>query len=174
VNWENVVTDRIAAIRTKLAAANKSLRPVLTADELAAFEHRHGGTLPAEFRRFLAEVGNGGDGPPEYGLVPLGNDPEGEQYWRKLPDVRKPFPFTAGWCWEDGEKSTEGTKKQARHGCVCLGTDGCGMDWVIVVTGPARGQVWQVCGEGVVPTEPRRDFLTWYADWLDGVDDWFG
>ena len=63
--------------------------------------------------------------------------------------------------------------EQARHGCIFLGTDGCGMDWILIVNGPERGNVWMVCGEGVLPTVPKRDFLTWYEDWLVGVDNWF-
>jgi hypothetical protein len=46
------------------------------------------------------------------------------------------------------------------------------MDWHLIVTGAERGNVWMLCGEGVVPQDPNRDFLTWYEDWLDGVKNW--
>jgi hypothetical protein len=48
------------------------------------------------------------------------------------------------------------------------------MDWVLIVTGPERGNIWFKCGEGITPTIPKRDFLRWFEDWLDGVRDWWG
>ncbi|CAM5271445.1 hypothetical protein STANM309S_06406 [Streptomyces tanashiensis] len=33
----------------------------------------------------------------------------------------------------------------------CMGTDGCGMYWHLIVTGPQRGHVWQIAGEGAMP-----------------------
>ncbi len=35
------------------------------------------------------------------------------------------------------------------HGVLYLGTDGCGEDWRLVVTGEQRGQLWN-CSEVVV------------------------
>lgn len=54
-----------------------------------------------------------------------------------------------------------------------LGTDGCGMHWILIVNGLERGNVWMAGGEGVTATVPKRDFLTWYENWLTGVDNWF-
>jgi hypothetical protein len=48
------------------------------------------------------------------------------------------------------------------------------MDWILIVTGPERGNIWFKCGEGIQPTSPKRDFLRWFEDWLDGVRDWWG
>lgn len=44
------------------------------------------------------------------------------------------------------------------------------MDWHLIVTGPERGHMWWVCGEGIAPTDPKMDFLRWYEDWLDGAE----
>ena len=52
------------------------LGPPLGEGELAAFEQVHGVSLPAGYRAFLTEIGNGGAG-PYYGLVPL-------EKWRAL------------------------------------------------------------------------------------------
>jgi len=170
--------DRLRRIGEKIETAEKSLNPVLTETAVSAFERRHCIALPEGLRSFLLTIGNGGDGPPHYNLVALGQGPESAnqdevRYWEQLPNVHLDFPFTEPYVWEGGEESAEGTTEQATHGCIFLGTDGCGMDWVLIVTGQERGNVWMVCGEGVVPTSPKRDFLTWYEDWLDGRSDWF-
>jgi hypothetical protein len=30
-----------------------------------------------------------------------------------------------------------------------------------------------IAGEGIQPACPKRDFLTWYEDWLDGKDSFY-
>jgi hypothetical protein len=169
--------DRLLRIKQKLTDA-KVLNQTLSERQVAAFEKRHHITLPEGYRRFLIKIGNGGDGPPHYRLVTLGKGPNSAnqdevRYWEQLPHVHLAFPFTEPWVWEGGDVSEEGTEEQVRHGSIFLGEDGCGMDWHLIVTGAERGNVWMICGEGVVPTLPKRDFLTWYEDWLDGVKNWF-
>ncbi|MGW0561819.1 hypothetical protein ACWDZ4_14680 [Streptomyces sp. NPDC003016] len=46
------------------------------------------------------------------------------------------------------------------HGSVVLGTDGCGMYWRLVVTGPHRGHVWNNSGEGAAPFGAEFGFTT--------------
>jgi hypothetical protein len=146
-----------------------SLEPVLSEGEVAAFESAHGILLPEAYRFFLTHVSNGGGGLVELGTAPAyASRPEG--YWTHLPDIGKPFPFTHGWYWEEGEDSDEGEREQVSYGSLWLTTDGCGMDWHLIVTGPERGHVWWVSGEGMTPTNPKRDFLRWYEDWLDGME----
>jgi hypothetical protein len=173
--------DRIVEIRRKVAAGGKRLGAPLAEGEVARFESEHGIRLPEAYRRFLLEVGNGGDGPPEYGLEPLGDGPSTggrseQDYWTRLPDITRPFPFTRRWIWEADEETDEGTDEEVGHGSLYLGTDGCGMNWHLIVTGPERGHLWMLTGEGIQPTVPRRDFLSWYSDWLDGTtsEEWWG
>lgn len=142
------------------------------------FEASHGIQLPDGYREFLLRLGNGGDGPPCYGLGPLGlpaNDmpPEQARWWVELRDVRKPFPFTRYWIWDLGQETDEGVREQTHHGSVYIGNDGCGAYWHLIITGPERGNVWMISGEGIQPACPKRDFLTWYEDWLDGKDSFY-
>ena len=46
-----------------------------------------------------------------------------------------------------------------RSGILPLGTDGDGMDYVLVVTGLARGQAWMVTDVGATPI--AADFGRW-------------
>jgi hypothetical protein len=171
-------SERLARVARKVADRGVRLGGPLSEDAVCVFEARHRIALPDAFRSFLLHIGNGGTGPPAYGLAALGevsNDMRGEEarVWTELPYVAEPFPFTKTWVWEDGEPSDEGIREEVRCGSVYAGNDGCGMYWFVIVTGPERGNVWMICGEGIQPTIPKRDFLQWYEDWLDGVEDWW-
>lgn len=166
-------------IRTKLGTRRASLNPPLSESKLKSFELNHGIELPDGYRKFLLTIGDGGIGPPSYGLAKLGEvapdmQPEQRDCWSKLERIREQFPFTRCWVWENGEISDEGMSDDLENGCIYIGNDGCGMYWYLVVTGPDRGIPWMICGEGIQPVCPKRDFLQWYEDWLDGWDSFYG
>lgn len=173
------IDDSITRVQEKIASRGLTMNAVAPESEVGRFEQKHGITLPADYRRFLTVIGNGGPGPADYGLLPLGtipNDctPEEAQYWSSLPDIRLPFPFTRYWIWEDGSESLEGVRDQVSHGSICIGSDGCGMYWHLIISGPKRGIPWQLSGEGIQPLNPERSFIQWYDDWLDGKDSFYG
>ena len=168
--------ERLAALQTKIASQGHSFGPPLSEAEVSAFEARYGVALPDGYRSFLKCIGNGGDGPPAYGLMRLGDvpdrtHPDFAQDWRDLPHIGTPFPLTTGWVWE-GEEYDEARRVAARHGTLNLGHDGCNMYWLLVVTGEMRGQVWAHTDVGVCPQEPGRDFLQWVEAWLNGMWWW--
>ena len=133
-----------------------------------AFEKSHGITLPEGYRQFVIDIGSGGDyGPPECGLLQPG------KMTNNLANLSKPFPFTKEWCWEDEENPDEQLLEKVGHGRLILGDDGCGEYWTLIVTGPQRGQIWNLTGEGILPCAPPRDFLSWFEYWLDGGTDWW-
>ena len=169
---------RIDRISRKLREKGRQLGPTLTNDTIRDFEARCGCMLPDGYRSFLQHVGNGGSGPPAYGLLELDQMPkhmneEELRAWSDLKRVSRPFPFTQTWVWEDGRSSDEGTQDQTHDGNIHLGTDGCAQYWLLIVSGPERGNVWLLADVGVTPTSPRRDFLQWFEDWLDGVTEWW-
>jgi hypothetical protein len=106
------------------------------------------------------------EGPPHYGLCPLERT-LADDVGRALRPAQ-PFPLTAGWHWED-EANPDRDQIAAVHtgGQLYLGTDGCGINWALVVTGSERGRVWLVADEGAMPCDPPADFLAWYERWLD-------
>lgn len=74
----------------------------------------------------------------------------------------------------DFSTSVRNVAVQSENGSLLLGNDGCGMYWHLIVNGQERGIPWMLCGEGIQPVSPRRGFLQWYEDWLDGKDSFYG
>ena len=96
-------------------------------------------------------------------------------------DLTKPFPLTEARVWEDDERSYEELdpllEPVYHHGSLVLGTDGCGIYWHLIVTGPHRGHVWLITGEGASPfgaefgyTTARSGFAGWARHWVVGKD----
>jgi hypothetical protein len=163
--------QRIEQIKHKLIERDIQLNPCLGEHDVESFEAQYNIRLPDAYRRFLLEVGNGGTGPPSYGLEPLAETLTGsfppDDWTRFRPDL--PFPLTDGWNYyvDDEQLSDEIEAATVEHGHLYLGTRGCGEDWILITTGNERGYVWMRTEMATVPCEPRRDFLSWYEYWLD-------
>jgi len=153
---------RLQRIQSKLKAGGFSLNPSMTEAEIESYEQRHQIRLPEGYRLFLREAGNGGAGPSDDGLVPL----------EDAAKLDEPFPTAQAWTEEmdllSGMEASEEWEDYFSRGYLRLGTsnDWIG-DWILIVCGAAKGQVWMFCHVGVVPCVPARDFLSWYEHWLD-------
>ena len=173
--WRSSLHDQIVMTvsdvveRIKVRAERRGVRfsRCLPEKVVADFESANGIGLPPDYRQFLLNVGNGGDGPPTFGLCSLGAIPPDFDFG--LPDLAKPFPFTRAWVWESGTISTEGAWSDANCGVLILGTDGCGLYWALVVRGPDFGSIWMLSDVGITPTIPKMTFTEWYEAWLDGT-----
>ncbi|MGW6856590.1 SMI1/KNR4 family protein [Streptomyces xanthophaeus] len=175
MDTEHARPDDLAALRTLFGAGT----PPLGWDAVRAFEAEHAIVLPEPYRTLVAEVCDGFPaGPPHYGLEPVAALPVDWGHGRPVRVLAEPFPLTEAWTWEDDEDGPagEGAREfEARlapvfdHGSVVLGTDGCGMNWHLVVTGAERGRVWLVTGEGALPF---GGFAAWAGHWAAGRD-WF-
>ena len=164
---------RTNRIREQLINKGCALNPICSPSEIETFEKLHGITLPEEYTSYLLNIANGGDGPPEYGIVKLGGvasdmSEQEKHNWSSLSSVKKPFPFTGAWITEEDEESDEGNFSDIDSGSIFIGNDGCGMYWHLIVTGPERGNMWLLTGEGISPTTPRHTFLSWIEAWIDG------
>lgn len=169
--------DILEEIRTLITS--KKMNPILNEYEIDLFEKEHAVSLPKDYRDFLLNIANGGEGPPEYGLLKLG-----EIQILDVPDylldgyasrLSQPFPLTEYWVWEGEQESPDFAQKYqaTERGCLVLGHDGCGMYWLLIVTGESRGQIWQTTDVGVLPCVPRLTFTQWYLKWLKGDTDWW-
>lgn len=153
------------------------LGPPLTESELQAFEQQHSVTLPADFRSFLKEAGNGGairssahyiainaGAGPSCGVMPLEEAVIG-------CDLSKPFPLTEAVDvqaipgierWGD-EEEFPGILEICYHGCATFS--------YLVVNGPAYGTVWITDLDLKNFHCSHPSFESWYGDWLRRLEE---
>lgn len=142
------------------------LNPKVPEADLLAFERLHKICLPTDFRKFLANVGNGGAG-PFYGIVSLGqiDSPFGMTPWQEYDGLvgvlSEQFPFAESW----NDVSTM-PSNDLRHrdeyeyyrqmesfeaaywsstltnGAFPICHQGCALRILLVVTGPQAGFLW--------------------------------
>ncbi|MEU6066807.1 SMI1/KNR4 family protein [Streptomyces sp. NPDC047082] len=151
-------------------------------DKVHAFEARHGIVLPEPYRSLVAEVTDGSyAGPPHDGLLGLGELPDDWGGKAEERDLSLPFPLVEEWLWEgtEAERVDSALGPVFNHGSLVLGTDGCGMYWHLVVTGPHRGRIWNITDVGAAPfgaefghTTASGGFAGWVAHWAAGKP-WF-
>src|SRR5262249_49986635 len=130
------------------------------------FEQRYAITLPPDYRAFLQEIGNGGAG-PYYGIPTLGDPALPFQAESDPTLLAKPFPLTARVAVlsasaeglspdeyyariEDDEEYWERVQEcvgdynapEYHQGTILVGDYGCGIAFLLVVSGDERGHVW--------------------------------
>jgi hypothetical protein len=170
--------------------------PPLAEPRLRSWERDHGIELPADYRAFIADLGNGGAG-PFYGIFPLGLwDGAGgpfESWADTAGDLHAPFPHRAAWNLpasrlEPPEEFDSDDEEDAWHealddeywapsltdGAFWVCHHGCALRTLLVVTGPERGNVWydgRADTSGIAPHVDQDgrhlSFGDWYSVWLD-------
>lgn len=147
------------------------LGPRPAASQVERFEHVYGIELPASYRAFLLEVGDGGAGPC-FGMYR--HDGSDWNYPRDLPHDHEPgflagtFPHTKQFRINaDGGDSDDYDDPRFTCGSMVLAEYGSGAFYRLVVTGPTRGHVWLDDLGGSELLIPGPDFRDWYLDWLN-------
>lgn len=142
------VRQRIDALRSALDVLGHPMRDGTTLGEAAlrGFEEAHGIELPEEHRAFLLAFG---DHFPVPGLAFGGlrslEDHAGDAVWASFEGpITEPFPHTGtepiALEWND--EADDYVRMDAMRGTLCLGSRGCDVVDILVVTGPDRGRVW--------------------------------
>ena len=139
------------------------LGPPCPEDELRSWEVATGLRLPPDYRRFLAEVGNGGAG-PYYGWAELSTVGADNLEELQRPNLLPAIAWPEWLEWEAaagalpaGAEPLDGTIEVAGHGCMIFSH--------LVVHGTTAGQVW-VDNTGAA-LGPVGTFTDWYEWWLD-------
>ncbi|MFD6659250.1 SMI1/KNR4 family protein [Streptomyces parvus] len=191
MNTETCDPAESAALREIFATRPEAVPPVGSA-AVRSFEAEHGIVLPEPYRTCVAEICDGlRAGPPYYGLLPLAQTPPDWGAGRPRRLLAEPFPLTDAWLWEAEENESAPQDQEQEldermasvfdHGSLLLGTDGCGMYWHLIVTGPQRGHVWLIDENGAIPfgTRPGTSlmpgtpgFAGWVTQWAEGHS-WF-
>ncbi|QUL37215.1 SMI1/KNR4 family protein [Erythrobacter sp. JK5] len=143
----------------------------LDTSEVESFERQHAVALPADYRQFLIELGNGGAG-PGYGIWPLGEGENGPLPDEMLANLSQPFAHTEPWN-ENGLPDEEYYSYSVIAGALEIATDGDALYYFLVLNGPAAGQVWydrRTDGKGLGPVRDAggaiMTFGPWYEAWL--------
>ncbi|MFC1529748.1 SMI1/KNR4 family protein [Gemmatimonadota bacterium] len=173
-----VSTPSLFGIEEWIRQNKPSLLPRLDKVQVLEFEQANGVELPTDYRTFITTVCDGGAFGPEYGLLPLGAVPKHNAcHEGSLSGHRaaRPFPFTEEWVWEDEEQTDDRDRRieETTHGTLVLGEEGCGAYWALIVTGPCRGEVWLLTGEGITPCRPRMGFGQWLETLACGGLSWW-
>ncbi|MEU7027993.1 SMI1/KNR4 family protein [Streptomyces sp. NPDC046275] len=175
--------DELAALR-EIVTSQPDAAPPAGWQAVRSFEAEHGVVLPEPYRTFVAEICDGLPvGPPYYGLLPFAQIPDDWGAGRPRRLLAEPFPLTDAWVWEEDEEALPEEEFEDRvsavcdHGSLLLGTDGCGMYWHLVVSGPQRDQVWLIDEFGAIPFGDRTGtclmpgtpgFTGWVTHWAQG------
>ncbi len=171
------------------------LEPPLSDDDIADLEATLGIELPSDYRGFLAEVGAGGAG-PFYGVLPVRRTDEGwawhgdgaeltdlDRLAEGFPIERVPAETLSALMAvqpKDGDDDLDAAfdawdaqleallyRREMSVGAICLADEGGGYrDW-LVVSGPARGAMWEdprCIDEDFTPM--GCGFGEWYLAWL--------
>lgn len=161
------------------------LSPPVSAETLARWEADFQVELPEAYRVFLTRLGEQGAG-PFYGLdspwALSRRSPEaraGYGAWMRAPctlveDLAQGGPDDTRWLERlggpDWEERFDRDAWSPSQGTLSLVQVGCGEELVLVLNGPLRGRVFQLCEVSQVPLlHEAPDFLAWYEDWLEGV-----
>ncbi|MBI4751077.1 MAG: SMI1/KNR4 family protein [Acidobacteria bacterium] len=146
--------------------------PCLTLQEVEGFEARYDITLPEDYRRFILEIGDGGDGPWK-GILPLRRF-FSMNHNRILDDLKKPFLHQSPWSYN---QISEAERDQydmdpfsLTQGALPISDVGCGIAILLVITGPQRGTIWidDTESDGLLkPEKNGSSFTEWYSQWLD-------
>jgi len=171
-----------------------ALNAPLSEAQISRFERQHDVVLPADYRRFLKEFGNGGAG-PFYGVFKLGEMDEGWEYrrWKEgddfIGDLSAPFPHARRWnkrpkmrnVREDHPDFEKALAEYERkywdpanvNGAIPICHLGCCIRHWLVITGKEAGHIWvdqRTDDAGLFPLAklPKRrfTFADWYSRWL--------
>ena len=87
--------SKIDNLKEKIIKRGIPLGPCLGETEVREFERTHAITLPADYREFVLNLGNGADTGPEYGLLALGLLPDRPRggFENGYINLSKPFNF---------------------------------------------------------------------------------
>jgi hypothetical protein len=153
--------DIIGRVRARMKERGVRPAAMLARQQIAAFEARWNVSLPDDHRRFLCEVGDGTvAGDTELSILPL----------QVACPLDEPFPLTEALFPEDirDDELAPTDVERISRGWLPLMKLPDGSRFVLIVSGTAYGEVWNVSSMGARPVNGRPGFLRWYESWLEG------
>ncbi|MCE7061993.1 SMI1/KNR4 family protein [Dyadobacter sp. CY343] len=181
--WRDTVIEKVAELKRtdkkfRFFGARKhryTFDAPISIAEAEQFEHTYAIQLPAEYKYFITQIGNGGAG-PYYGVRPLQDfQAHYVHHEVELPamDLHKPFPAHY-WLNENETRITKEIVQQSVFGTMSICEEGDGYNHLLVVAGDEKGYIWfdgSVTDQGMIPfsmpEKERFTFFDWYESWLN-------
>jgi len=135
--------DELRSLNARFASFDRS--PVRES-AVRSFESQHAIELPSSHRRWLDEFGERAIAPHLVGgrILALANSTEDQVYRSFRGPLADEFPYTGtdpvSMAWD--KDKDDYADQQPLRGTLCLGSAGCDEIWLLVVSGPERGNVW--------------------------------
>lgn len=163
----------IADPERKVFGANKhqyQLNPVISLEDVQAYQKKYHVVLPSEYVFFITQVGNGGAG-PDYGIYPLKPEEQRDEnigapfISSKLTKTKwceKLLPYEDEHCPDDLYEQIEMEIMQGIH---FIGTKGCTFDNIAIAEGAEENRVFYVdwdWNHDNMPQDTGMNFLEWY------------
>lgn len=142
--------------RTRGQGHDYEILPIVSNEELLAFENANGFELPFEYRTYLQTFGAGGAG-PNYGI--------GDFRKYVLPyEFKTPFPYEEEVYYDD---VSDDDPVWDQPGLAFVSNAGCGTEFHTELNGPAPGTLWCAWAEAC---SRAGTFLGFYQEWADKVE----
>lgn len=146
--------ERLRTLAGLVAQKKLKMNSPLPRTAAVAFEENNQVRLPAAYREFLCQIGNGGDA-MGHRLLALP---------KSAAAVKRPFPLRDEVEDIDWHHMHDGILPLVRANETCDQTN-----LFLVVSGKSRGRVWSI-DRNLDVARPHADFLDWCIAWFDHGD----
>lgn len=121
------------------------------------FQRQNQIELPADYREFITQIGDGGAG-PHYGIKSVADA-------AKYSDLPASFPWSSEITLDS---DSDFGLWETLPGVLVIAERGCGYSDVFVVNGIAKGQIWSDFTAVDCPLSPTHgSFTDWYVEWAE-------
>ncbi|MEK8018313.1 MAG: SMI1/KNR4 family protein [Candidatus Parabeggiatoa sp.] len=143
--------------RTRGSGHNYKILPVVTDQEISAFEKNNGFELPLEYKTYIKTFGAGGAG-PYYGISDFRKQVLPSQFL-------DPFPYSE--TVEFTDETEDDDPIWDYPGLAFIGEYGCGTEFLIELNGTCPGTIW--CN-GSYACSKIGTFMEFYQQWVNKVE----
>lgn len=145
------------------------LNPPMPQEKVEAIEAAYGFILPDEYKKFITQIGNGGDIPSLHEDDPCRFIPFKDT--SDLKEAGYDFPLSESWEWDtdfnfsmSDPKDAEKWNSVHKNGIIVLAEEnvGGGQSYFLIIAGKRKGEVWERDESGVL----RLSGCT-FLDWME-------
>lgn len=148
------------------------LNPPMPQEKVEAIEAAYGFVLPDEYKKFITQIGNGGDIPSLHEDDPCRFIPFKDT--SDLKEAGYDFPLSESWEWDtdfnfsmSDPKDAEKWNSVHKNGIIVLAEEnvGGGQSYFLIIAGERKGEVWERDESGTLRL-PGCSFLDWVELYL--------